>query len=189
MQLIIVRHGETKEGRQGIMLGHLPGNLTRKGKTEAKLIAKKILSRKIRPDIIITSDLQRAKETALIINKFLKIPIKYERLIRERKAGETERKADKEINWDLYEKKSLSTRKHRGGESFLEVKKRAKRFLLKITKTKKNIFIVSHNAFILMLLSEIFGWSLEKSLKYDLRNKIIVIKKTDGEKSLAVLHF
>ena len=34
MNLIIIRHGETKEAKKGVLLGNLPGHLTAKGKKE-----------------------------------------------------------------------------------------------------------------------------------------------------------
>lgn len=35
MKLILIKHGETKEGKKGMILGSLPGTLTEKGKKDA----------------------------------------------------------------------------------------------------------------------------------------------------------
>lgn len=174
-----MRHGETKEGGKNIILGQLGGTLSIKGKLKIKKYIKRIKKIKIIPTLIISSDLKRAKETAEIISKNLNIPIKYEKLIRERHAGVVQGKKENKIDWKIYEKKSLLKRKHQGGENLLNVKTRVKKFLLKLKKIKKDIIVVSHNAFISMLLSEFYQISFEKILKYKEGIFIIDTKKRD----------
>jgi len=176
MILILIRHGETKEGKKGVLLGRLPGILSVKGKKEIKTVAEKIKKSKLDPEIIFSSDLNRAKQSAIIISKILVLKIKYDKLLRERAGGIAEGKKEKEINWKNYGKISLPYRKHKGGESFIEVKQRAKKFLNKISSVKKqkNIIIVSHSAFLAMLLSLLKKQSIEKSIKFDFKNSIIV---------------
>ena len=62
MKLIITRHGETIENVKGIAMGSLPGNLSKKGKKQAKLVAKRL--KNININAIYTSDLKRAYDTA-----------------------------------------------------------------------------------------------------------------------------
>ena len=185
MKLILIRHGETKEGKKGIILGQLPGTLSAKGKVTAKQLASFIKSTDINPSVIFSSDLRRAKETAKIIAKILKLPIKYDQLLRERFSGQAEGKLEKEINWKEYEKKKKPFRRHPEGESFSEVRARARDFIKKINKTKnKDIIIVSHSAFLSMLLSVFYKWSIEKSLKWDFSNRITILdlqKKSRAE--------
>ncbi len=184
MKIIVVRHGETKEGKKGIILGQLPGTLSSKGKLEAKKIADIIEKRKLKLSLIISSNLKRAKETAEIISKKLNLPIKYEKLVKERHAGIAQGKKEKEIDWENYEKKPLLHRKHAGGESFLDVGKRAKKFIIKIKKINKNILLVSHSVFILMLISEIYKISFEKTVKkYKKHNIFILDTKKRGSKN------
>ena len=172
-----MRHGETKEGKKNIILGQLDGTLSAKGKLKIKKYIKHIKETKIIPALIISSDLKRAKKTAEIISKNLNIPIKYEKLIRERHAGIAQGKKENEIDWEIYERKSLLKRKHQGGESFLDAKARAKKFLLKLKTAEKNIIVVSHSAFIFMLLSEFYKIPFEKLLKYKEGFFIINTKK------------
>jgi len=185
MKLILIRHGETKEGKRGIILGQMPGTLSIKGKATAKQIASFIKSTDINPSVIFSSDLRRAKETAEIITKTLKLPIKYDQLLRERSAGQVEGKSEKEINWKEYEKKKKSFRRHPEGESFNEVKARAMEFIKKINKIKnKDIIVVSHSVFLSMLLAVFYKWSVEKSLKRDFSDRITIIdsqKKSGAE--------
>jgi broad specificity phosphatase PhoE len=175
MKFILIKHGEAKEGKRGILLGRLPGTLSAKGKKEMKIAALKIKKTVSSPEMIFSSDLNRAKQSAIIISKILKLKVTYDKLLRERAGGIAEGKKEKEINWENYEKISLLFRKHKGGESFIDVKKRAKKFLLKINKTKyKNIIIVSHSAFLIMFLSLLKKWGIKKALEFNFKNPTVV---------------
>jgi len=176
MKIILIRHGETEESKKEIILGHLPGHLSSKGKIDMKSTAEVIKKLDLNPKIIFSSDLKRAKDSSEIISKELKLKIKYNQIFRERKGGISEGKTEKEIDWKLYEKISFSHRKHIGGESFVEVKKRAKEFLDNISKKEKeNIIIVSHSVFLSMLLSYIKNWSIKKSCQFNFNNFVTII--------------
>jgi broad specificity phosphatase PhoE len=168
MKLILIKHGETEEGKKGIILGSLPGTLTEKGKKDAKRIAKTLKRKGFVFNGIITSDLERAKDTAEIIGKELKLQVKANKLLRERRAGIAEGKTEKEINWEEYEKQPLLKRKHKGGESFSDVKERAKKFIKSIKRFRNgDIIIVSHDVFIKMFLSAFLNYPVKKSLSED----------------------
>jgi len=176
MELILLKHGETLEGKKDIILGQLGGNLSPKGKIESKKIAKVIRKRKkLKPRLIISSDLKRTKQTAQTISKMLHLPIRYDRLIRERHAGTAQGKPENKIDWELYEKKPLSRRKHLGGESFSDVKKRAKLFLKKMRKEDARAIVVSHSVFILMMVAEFYKIPIQKALKLPLENRLYII--------------
>lgn len=64
-QLILTRHGETVENRQGIMQGHMPGTLSPLGIQQAKDLAATLKEEKI--DAIVCSDLARSYDTAKIV--------------------------------------------------------------------------------------------------------------------------
>ncbi len=180
MKIILIRHGETEETKKGILLGHLPGCLSSKGKIDMKLTAKIIKKLNLNPKVIFSSDLKRAKDSSRIISKELGLEIKYNQLLRERKGGASEGKTEKEINWKLYEKTSFPHRRHIGGESFVEVKERAKEFLDNILKNEKQDFIIiSHNAFLSMLLSHIKNWSVRKSCQFNFNNSVTIINTKD----------
>lgn len=183
MELILVRHGETKEGKGGIILGQLPGILTMQGRNFARNAGHAIAKLPNRPRLIFSSDLKRAKDTACIIVQVIRVPIKFDSLLQERKSGVAEGKKENQINWKEYEKKPLAYRRHESGESFIDVKKRAQTFLKKMGKEKKTpIVIVSHSAFLSMLLSILLGWSYTKALKFDFDNKIILVDTKKQER-------
>lgn len=84
-QLYLYRHGETEENLQHILQGLMPGTLTQKGKEEIGQSIQRLQS--IPFDFILCSDIQRCKDTALIINQVLRLPITYMPLLRERDWG------------------------------------------------------------------------------------------------------
>lgn len=181
MRVIFVRHGETKEGKRGIILGSLGGSLTPFGRTEMKEIAHQFISQKSIPDIIISSPLQRALDSARILSSLLRVDIIQESLVRERSAGVCEGKKESDIDWEHYEEKPLLVRKHKGGESFKDVYVRAEKFLKKLRKQykKETVLIVSHSVFILMCCAILKRKTVER----------VVNKKMKGKAGLLVIDF
>jgi broad specificity phosphatase PhoE len=185
MKLVLLRHGETEEEKKGIILGHLPGALSGEGKEQAKKIAEAIKSSKIASEIIFTSDLARAADYAIIIGRELNLKIESEPLMRERSAGEVEGIAQDKIDWEEYEKMAKPLRKHAGGESFEDVRIRAKEFLKKIeTLPFQTVLLISHSVFLAMLTMEACDWSLDDALNYDFRNPLIIDTNKKGAESL-----
>ncbi|PJA48039.1 MAG: hypothetical protein CO170_03960 [candidate division SR1 bacterium CG_4_9_14_3_um_filter_40_9] len=97
MRLIITRHGETEENKEGIIQGHLPGKLSAEGIDQAEKVALRLKDEKI--DFIFSSDLARAADTAQEIAKFHpNTPIKLVEDLRERYLGEFQGKRRSEVN-------------------------------------------------------------------------------------------
>lgn len=84
--LTLIRHGQTTENLSGILQGQSAGHLNQTGIQQAEL-----LRDRLRPsdyDLMLCSDLERTRRTALIINRKLQLPITYTPLLRERDWGE-----------------------------------------------------------------------------------------------------
>jgi uncharacterized phosphatase len=154
MKLIIVRHGETEENKQKIVQGHLHGTLSKLGKEQARRLANRLKNEKI--DVIISSDLDRARHTAEEIVKFhpeAKIELRKE--LRERNWGEYQGKNKEDIgNW---EEKELSPSHPESVESFDALSKRAMKLVKHIEKnySKKTVLLSGHgliNSIIINLL-------------------------------------
>lgn len=181
MELILIRHGETREGKRGVLLGRLHGTLTVKGKRFSENVGRTLAVSPNPPKLVITSDLRRAQDTARIISRIAHTPLKIDPLLRERSGGNAEGKTSHQIDWKTYEEKTLASRRHKGGESFRDVKKRTVVFLKKIQKEKRTpIVIVSHAVVLSMLLSNLLKWSYARALKFDFSDKVILVdtKKT-----------
>jgi len=127
MKLYLIRHGQSKANEQGYHQGKgdiwQDTSLTKKGKEQTEIVADRLETEPI--DIIYSSDLKRAKQTAKIIGKKKKIKIKYDKRLRE--------KLDEEST-----------------ELFIE---RVKSFFNEIRNKKKNILVVSHGGVNLSILA------------------------------------
>ena len=87
--LWFVRHGESTWNASGLVQGQAEGSvLTAKGRHEAARAAAQLGRAHVRA--IWTSDLERAHETAAIIGHALRLPLRYERALRERNFGTAE---------------------------------------------------------------------------------------------------
>lgn len=83
MRLILVRHAESEANAKGINQGQkIDTSLSDLGKKQANQVAQRLKEEKI--DLIYSSDLKRAKETAEQINKFHKLKIIYDERLREK---------------------------------------------------------------------------------------------------------
>ncbi len=156
MKLYIVRHGETKWNKLGLMQGHMDIPLSEFGKLQARNLKKDIANLSI--DVCLSSPLSRAFETAFIIVDD-KIPIiKWDKL-KERFLGDYE---GKEIDYELIGKTWDFSLDYSVGniEVMSDVLKRAKAVLDEIKKDYdgKNVLIVSHGAFIKALHFNIIGY-------------------------------
>lgn len=75
MRIYLVRHGQSTANEKKVMAGHADVELTEKGKVQAKIVAEKLANEQL--DVILCSPLDRAQETASIINSVRteKLPI------------------------------------------------------------------------------------------------------------------
>ena len=143
----LVRHGITEwnELKRAQGISDIPLNQT--GEKQALALANR-LSVEGKWDVIITSDLLRAKETAQIISDQLYLPISgYDKRIREINCGEIEGTTEEE----RLQKWGCTWRKlELGMEKFTDVSKRGSDFLEEavITYKDKRVLVVSHGALI-----------------------------------------
>lgn len=117
--------------------------------------------------MIISSDSPRCKTTSEEVNKVLDKEIIYSKLVREKGNGLWEGKKDNEVSWDSLEG-TFETRKAPEGENLMEVRERGRKFLQDLMKNKKysnlNILVVSHGAFLKVLIGDLIGTDIEKSV-------------------------
>lgn len=178
MRLLLIRHGETVENQKGITQGHIGGTLSKKGIKQAKLLAKRLSDIKI--NLIFTSDLRRARDTAKEIAKFHPESkfIKDKRL-RERNFGIYNGKPRGWAFEKVWQKDSFSY-KPPEGESFRDVIKRVKNFYKEVLKncSDKTVLVVAHGGTILFLTRRILGRPLEDP-----------VESTELQKNTAITDF
>jgi len=149
-QVFFVRHGQSEHNEKKIYGGQQDHQLTDKGRSDAEEVGKKLAGKGIQK--ILCSDLGRTKETADIINKYLKVKIECISELREAYAGEVEGKPiinEKPIIAAMFDKKT--------GETEAELIERAKRAWNIIHSQKEEkILVVGHQTFnsVLFAVSE-----------------------------------
>lgn len=161
MKIYFVRHGQTK---YNALQAHQPENaeLSKLGIKQAEILAKRFS--KIPIDIIYSSPIKRAKQTAKIINKTLKKKIIYSDFLKERKGPSefvgkrTDSPEVAQINKirNLHENDPLWH--YSDEENFIEFKERVKKFFNVLDKAKKeNILVVTHGGPIKMMIFLMIG--------------------------------
>lgn len=160
MLIAIVRHGETIENSQRIIQGHLPGHLSETGKNQAKLLGQK-LGKLDMFDQIISSDLERAKETSMILaNELNQKIIHFEKELRERNYGVLEGQPIIRLKRMLVvEKTDLQHLNIHNGENYDDFEKRVLDFFQRVIEQdpSQKTIVVTHAGVIRILLKKIAG--------------------------------
>ena len=87
---VFLRHGESVGNAEARWQGQSDYVLTEKGREQARALAKRWKSENVKFDLIISSPLVRAKETAEIIASALNMRVKFDSILLERHIGEME---------------------------------------------------------------------------------------------------
>ena len=146
MRLYIIRHGETEGNTKHIFNGRLDTSLTEKGLVQAQKLARRL--KDIQIDIVISSPLSRARDTAKEILKYhpetqYKID---ERIIEADYGAMSGQLKPEKITWETFPKDA---------ETYEEMKKRGEEFLdeIRVKYPKKNVLLSSHGLMKIVLLS------------------------------------
>jgi broad specificity phosphatase PhoE len=153
-KITLVRHGRSVSNDMKLAAGHADFPLSKEGQIQAEKVGKRLKNKKY--DLIVSSDLLRARQTALPIKKNNK-GVKYyeDEGFRERRVGILRYMVENRI-------KSLTMKEFKGlrfkfGETKTNFKKRVWKSFEKILKShKKNILIVSHAGTIKTIVSLLF---------------------------------
>ena len=167
-KIIIQRHGESAGNANHLYLGHTDMPLTEKGREQARLAAESLRDEKI--DVIYSSDLSRAYQTAEPHAALRGLSINTSDQLREVFAGDWEGLPNDEIV-EKYTKEFFTRRTYRdfvypGGESIPELSLRMYNEIVKIAKENegKTILIVSHSAAIRSFWYYFCGYTTENTV-------------------------
>ena len=151
-----VRHGETEWNRERRTQGHTDIPLNERGRKQAQTVAQYLCGQDI--DLIVSSDLARARETTEIIAKKIGAEVILERRFRERHFGTWEGKTAEEIGEEVI-RKFRETQLGPDGETFEELEVRVKEALShhKDQHKHKNVVVVGHGGTIRAVLSSLEG--------------------------------
>lgn len=178
----LIRHGETDWNKDQRSQGHSDIPLNVIGKQQAHRVGKRLA---IEPwDLIYSSDLQRAYQTAEIIQQYIDLPHHTDPRLRERHGGQIEGTTEKERirKWgESWETLDL------GIESDEQINERGLGFLTEITKVHypKNILIVSHGSFLKRILRTLLP---EDPVNVSLENCSLTVLTTTQTKWQLELH-
>lgn len=163
IKILFTRHGQTIRNVDNIIQGNDHCDLNEKGIEQIKKLAERLEKENI--NIIISSDSSRCKATAEEIAK--NCEIEYTPLLREKDNGDWVGQNNQKVNWGELEG-DFETRKVPNGESLVEVRERGKLFMKNLLEKYKDqnltILIVSHGAFLKVLIGEFAGMTLEDSI-------------------------
>ena len=138
-----VRHGETVWNVENKICGATDIELTEKGHQQAIETGQKILDIGIKADIILTSPLVRAKETARHISEITGIPMKVEQRLIEQNFGRYE--STPRNGAEFHEAKKDMASRFGTGESMLQLAQRIYNLLDEIKAGDKIYILVAHN--------------------------------------------
>jgi broad specificity phosphatase PhoE len=162
MKCYFVRHGQTDFNKENEIMGQLDEPLNKTGIAESRALAEKL---DLDFEKIFCSPMQRARQTAEIINEKLNVPIEIHDEIRERSfgslAGETLEQMDKQTMDQIGKKDHDLTYDYRpfGGEAVADVKARLQKFIefLKSSaaqrseQAQKKVLVVTHTGIIRLM--------------------------------------
>ncbi|MGM7682571.1 histidine phosphatase family protein [Cytobacillus sp. Hm23] len=145
--ICLIRHGETDWNKKGILQGTKDTPLNSNGIIQAHQCSEFLKNSQW--DILATSPLQRAKQTAQIINNNHNIPLIEVKKFMERHYGDAEGMTVKERNT------KFPDQKYRDQEAWIDLQKRSMEGLYELHArfTNKKILLVSHGAVINAILA------------------------------------
>ena len=163
VKILLIRHGHSISNNLGTMTGQIDSPLSNIGLKQAEIVSNYIFEN-YKTDAIYSSDLTRAVDTLKPLSLLTNIKIIATSDLRELDCGEWDgEKISDLINNSIYLKwrDDDPTIKIPGGESFLELIKRARKVLDKIVEENdgKTVAIVTHGGVVRMLFASILNLS------------------------------
>jgi broad specificity phosphatase PhoE len=159
-KLILVRHGESAGNRDRIFAASphdLP--LTELGYHQAGDAAKRIAAQ-FHPELVVSSEMRRASETARVIAGALGLPLRQEPNLHEREIGAHRgRSYDSFLSEPDYDPQRPWAWKPQGGESYEEVRARVGPILDRLAAAHRDseVVVVSHGGVMSCLWAHVTG--------------------------------
>ena len=138
-----IRHGETVWNVENKICGATDIELTQRGHEQAIETGKRILEQGITADVILTSPLIRAKETARHISEITGIPMEVEPRLIEQNFGRYE--STPRNGAEFHEAKKDMASRFGTGESMLHLAQRIYNLLDDIKAGDREVILVAHN--------------------------------------------
>ena len=164
-QILLIRHGETDDNRQGRFQGHGGSRLNAQGQAQAQRLAERL--RPVGIDAVYASDLDRAFETASAIAGTRGLPVVKDHRLREVDVGKWQGLSGEEIAVHFADE-WIAWREGRdvprgGGETYRDVQLRVVAVLTEIVAAHRSrrVAIVSHGGAIKSVVAWLIGGSAD----------------------------
>ena len=166
---IFMRHGQTLLNEQGIIVGSIDDPMSEAGFAQAREAAERW---KEKVELIVSSEMIRAKQTADIFKEKFDVPIEYDHRLRERCVGADEGKQDEVPGTssplhDLFLREDYQPKCATPLKEFEEETKEFLRDAAEKYKGKRVLFI-THGFRLLTIIKLIRGWDVGRITKYKL---------------------
>lgn len=189
MRLLLVRHGITAHNVEKRYTGHADVALTALGHRQAQAVGKRLASEAL--DVVVSSDLQRARETAHAIAGYHGLPVWEDADLREIALGVWEGSTFAEVaarDVDLVARRDIDpTCTPDGGETFSQVRDRVVRALerWRTQYPQATMVWVTHGGLISVLLCHLLGIDLKHRRQF--RHYNASITEFDLSRDYAIL--
>ena len=178
LRLYLVRHGVTDWNREKRWQGHSDTPLNADGRAQATCVAKRLAQVERPPQAVWTSDLSRARDTALAIAEEMHIPLFVTPLLREMGLGEWEGLQEKDIvargDANQFRQYRLSPVEHRppGGETLEHAFERMHQVLLEIRQQHPSgqVAVVGHGGSLRAMFADALEAPIASMLRFQLAN-------------------
>ncbi|MFA5136352.1 MAG: histidine phosphatase family protein [Patescibacteria group bacterium] len=181
-KIILVRHGTTDFNQKRLMQGQLDIPLNTQGKKDANNAADLLRHHEI--DVVFSSDLIRAYETAQAYVRVSRIKVYKTHLLRERDFGKLEGKTYEYVwkRFDGYKEngsEALSGKEKKYNvESTIQMKQRVFQFSKLLKKHKnKTVAVFSHGGLIRVILSVYGIPNIQEKFRYIDNGSLIILSK------------
>lgn len=168
-KLYFVRHGESLWNVEDKICGQSDSPLSEKGHSQAIETANNILSSGIKIDMIISSPLSRALDTAKHISKICNIPYKVDERLIEQNFGKWEGHSPRNDE-KFHEAKLNFLSNFEGGESMFRLAQRIYNVLDELRNDDKVYLIVAHNGIVRVVKSYFDEMSNEEYARFAVKN-------------------
>lgn len=165
--IYMIRHGESEANERDAFLGHHDLPLTATGRRQAQMTADFLTGHVQKPDVIYSSDLSRAYETAMATAKHVQLPIITDQGLREINAGLWENVTFAELrekfpkSFGIWQE-NIGLAQCDGGETVRQLQTRVVAAITRIAKKHENsvVFLFTHATPIRIVAAHCLGKSL-----------------------------
>jgi len=173
VRLLLVRHGQSRANVGGVLQGATPGELTALGRRQAEAAAGRLAA--AAPDLIISSDLRRARDTAEAIAIATDRTVEEDRLLREWNVGAFDgRHPDELTAAAAHAGLPIEAFLPPGGERLLDVSARAgtvaERLAAHRAEGVARLAVVSHGDLLRALIGQLLGGGHDLGRRFHLGN-------------------